>query len=331
MKVCLYDHHQFIIPTDGIGGVIGTFQILYDGLKKNGVDLTLIVNENSTLQSEKNFKVIKLPFSEIQNLRFGLVPVVKYFQGDIFYSNSSGRNVNFDFSGFKGKWVSTCHGCEENVGGADCQIFVSNNQLIQHFRDNLFDNFGNDYRVIYNVVDTNDYFFEPGSHDKIVWMGRIDGAKSERLYDIASNLKHDIIVAGWYTDEFKWLFEKLISLPNIKWVGKIEGVKEKRKFYSNAKLSIHCSTFEDPCPTTVLEAQACGIPVATYSNGSMNEICFDKSLIFDKLENLKNYIENQSDSIFPKLEERIQFIESKFNANEYSKKYYKIFKSLKNE
>jgi hypothetical protein len=129
-KICLYDHHDYPIPTDGIGGVIGLFQLLYEELSKfPDFELTIIVNDKSTLVSYKNFKVIKLPFSEIENIRFGRVPITKYFNGEIFYSNSSGRHVDFDFSNFQGKWVAVCHGCEEWVGDADCQIFVSNNQM----------------------------------------------------------------------------------------------------------------------------------------------------------------------------------------------------------
>jgi len=129
MKVCLYDHHNYIIPTDGIGGVIGLFQILYQGLKKIEVDLTLIVNDSSPLISENKFKIIKLPFNEIEDIRWGKIKITKYFNGDIFFSNSSGRHVNFDFSDFQGNWISMCHGCYEFIRNSKCQIFVSNNQL----------------------------------------------------------------------------------------------------------------------------------------------------------------------------------------------------------
>ena len=46
-----------------------------------------------------------------------------------------------------------CHGCYEFVGNSKCQIFVSNNQLKQHLRDNLFDSYCNDYRVVHNSID----------------------------------------------------------------------------------------------------------------------------------------------------------------------------------
>ena len=130
-------------------------QILYDELKKNNdVHLTLIINDNSTLESSENFEVIKLPFWEIENIRYGYTPIIKYFNGDIFYSNSSGRHVMFNFDGFGGKWIANCHGCEEWVGNADCQIFVSNNQLLQHLRDGYFDSYSNNYRIVHTSVDT---------------------------------------------------------------------------------------------------------------------------------------------------------------------------------
>lgn len=328
MKVCLYDHHNYQIPTDGIGGVIGLFQHLYEGLRKENVDLTIIVNDKSPLESEENFTVIKLPMKEIENIKLGTVKVSKYFDGDIFYSNSSGRHVNFNFDGFNGKWVATCHGCYEFVGNADCQIFVSNNQLKQHFRDGLFDSFCNDYRVIHTAVDTNKYCWTEGSHDKIVWMGRIDGAKAERLYDIAMKVNQKIYAAGWYSSEFEWLFEKIMSTGNVVWLGEIKGDENKKKFYSTAKASIHCSTFEDPSPTTILEAQACGIPVISYANGSMIEICENKSYIFDDLNSFVNFINTNDFKTYENANKTISFVKNNFNSLEYHKKYLKIFKTL---
>lgn len=328
LKICLYDHHEYPIPTDGIGGIIGLFQILYQELRTEQLHLTLIINDNSSLTSDKNFNVVKLPFEEINNIRYGTTPISQYFTGDIFYSNASGRHCNFNFTNFKGKWVSMCHGCEEWVGGSDCQIFVSNNQLKQHFRDNLFDSFCNDYRIVHGAVNTDKLYYEEGPHNRIVWMGRIDGAKAERLYDIAKESNEIILAAGWYSPQWEWLFDKIINTGKVEWIGEIKGEDSKRKFYTNAKISIHCSTFEDPCPTTILEAQSCGIPVITYANGSMNEIIFDKSLIFN---DLKSFIEKLNTiSSYSYNNKIVQHIQSNFTPTQYGKKFLKIFKSVIN-
>lgn len=326
MRVCLFDHHDYIIPTEGIGGVIGTFQMLYEGLRNENIDLTLIVNDFSTLNSEQNFNVIKLPYEKIQDLRWGKLKVADFFNKGIFYSNSSGRHVNFNFENFDGTWVSTCHGCYEFVGGSDCQVFVSNNQLSQHFRDNLFDTYSNDYRVIHNRVNPDDYYWIEGPHDKLVWMGRIDGAKAERLYEIALGCNEKIFAAGWYSKEYEWLFNKVMSTDKIEWLGEIKGCENKRKFYSMAKASIHCSSFEDPCPTTILEAQSCGIPVVTYANGSMNEICENKKIIFNNITDFLSYI-NHSKFEYDKNKIR-QFVVENFNSKDYSKYYFNLFKTL---
>ena len=327
MKVCLFYHHDYQIPTDGIGGVIGLFQILYEELQQfDDLEITVIVNDKTTLIDNTNFTVKSLEFSEIENIRFGRVPIIKYFDGDIFYSNSSGRHVDFDFSGFYGKWISTCHGCLEWVGNSDVQVFVSNNQLKQHFRDNLFDSYCNNYKVVHGVVDTEKLYYDEGPHDRVVWMGRIDGAKAERLYDIAKKSNHKILAAGWYSPDWKWLFEKIMATNNVEWVGKIEGDFQKRKFYSQAKVSIHCSTFEDPCPTTVLESQSCGIPVISYANGSLSEICYYNNLIYNSLdhfiENLNNF-----DKEYYSEKKLVSFIKENFDRKSYGKKFYKIFKS----
>lgn len=326
MRICLYDHHNYVIPTDGIGGVIGLFQILYSELKNKEVDLTIIVNDLSTIENDKNFKVIKLPFSEIENIRYGRVPISKYFNGDIFFSNSSGRHVNFDFKGFNGKWVSMCHGCQEWVGGSECQIFVSNNQLKQHFNDNLFDEYCNNYHIMHGVVDTKRLYYEDGPHDRIVWMGRIDGAKAERLYEISKNVNEKILIGGWYSEEWEWLFKKIISTGNVEYVGFIRNDFEKREFYKRAKISIHCSTFEDPCPTTILEAQACGIPVATYANGAIKEINYHQNLIFNELKTLVDFLNGELSFTYDK--KLLDFIEKNFDKSLYGNKFLNIIKNI---
>lgn len=326
IKVCLYDHHNYIIPTDGIGGVVGLFQILCEELKKYEIHLTIILNDKSTLSSDTNFEVIKLPFDEIENIRFGKVPINKYFNGDIFYSNSSGRHVNFDFNGFNGKWIACCHGCQEWVGNSDCQIFVSNNQLLQHLRDGYFDSFSNHYKIIHVSVDTKKLYPVDGEHDRVVWIGRIDGAKAERLYDIALNCNEKILAAGWYEKEWEWLYQKIMSTGNVEWIGRIDGNEDKRKFFSRAKLSIHCSTFEDPCPTTILEAQACGIPVMTFANGSMSELCFFSNFIYKDLNGFINGLNNfQKTECSDKL---FDFVKNNFSTEQYGLKFYKTFKEI---
>lgn len=328
ISVCLYDHHEYVIPTDGIGGVIGLFQILYKELKKYpDISLTVIVNNNSTLSDDINFKVLKLPIEEINNIRYGKTPITKYFNGDIFYTNSSGRHVNFDLKGFGGKWISVCHGCQEWVGGSDCQVFVSNNQLMQHFRDGLFDTYSNNYRVVHGAVDTDKLFYTDGPHDRIVWMGRIDGAKAERLYDIARDSKEKILAAGWYTNEWEWLFQKIMNTGNVDWVGKITGDSDKLDFYRNAKVSIHCSTFEDPCPTTVLESQACGVPVISYANGSMREISLYNELIFTTHTEFIQKL-NTFDSFMYSNKDLCSFIQNYFCSEVYGKNFYKIFREV---
>jgi glycosyltransferase involved in cell wall biosynthesis len=326
LKICLYDHHNYPIPTIGCGGVTGMFQMLYDVIQNYDVKLTLIVNDQSTVQNTEKMNVIKLPFTEIENLRYGRSKISDYFNDGIFFTNSSGRHVNFDFTNFRGKWVAVCQGCHEYVGNADLQVFVSQNQMYQHFRDNLLDSKNMDYKIVYNAIDKKEYYWEDGSHDRIVWIGRIDGAKAERLYEIALRSPEKILAAGWFTEDWRWLFDKIMSTGNVEWIGKIEGLENKREFFSKAKLNIHCSTFEDPCPLTVLEAQACGIPVLSYANGSMKEICYLKDLVCSSLEefiekiNIDHYTENKNNII--------DYISNNFSSESYGKRWYQVFREL---
>ena len=296
MKICLFDHHNNPYPIQGYGGIERINQLLFESLSENGYDITLICVEGSTINlNMENSKIISLPFEELENIRYGKIPVSKYFNGDIFQTHtSSTKHCNFDFKGFTGKWVATCHGYNEWVG-AKYQSFVSNNQYEQHIRDGLIENTV-EYTFITNgAINSNILKYIDGPHNKLVWLFRICNDKGvDRLIEIAEKLNETIIVAGNIVDNN--LFERLIKLSNIEYYGVIKTEEEKINFFANAKASLHTSIFEDPFPLTILEAQMCGIPVVTWANGSVKESNYNLNNIMLYLY----FIQNIYSKLYPK-------------------------------
>lgn len=293
MKICLFDHHNNPYPIQGYGGIERSNQLLFQALSENDYDVTLICVEGSTINFNKNnSKVITLPFEELENIRYGRTPVCRYFNGDVFQTHtSSTKHCNFDFEGFCGKWVATCQGYQE-WAGAKYQTFLTNNQCEQHIRDGLIENTV-EYVFITNTgVNDSVLKYVNGNHDKIVWLARICSDKGiDRLIQIAERLNETILVAGNIVDGL--LFEKLMKIKNVEYYGVIKTEQEKVNFFSNAKLSLHTSIFEEPLGLTILEAQMCGIPVTTWANGSVIETNYDSSNVHDNLDDIVNYIQNK--------------------------------------
>jgi glycosyltransferase involved in cell wall biosynthesis len=330
MKIGLFDHHDYPYPTNGIGGIVGLNELLFNELGVLGWDVTLICTDKSTITPRfDNQDVIKLPHSVLEDIRWGRVEVEDYFEGDIFHTHtSSTHHCDFNFNS-EMKWVATCHGCQEWAGATN-QVFVSHNQYLQHKRDGLLESLIKRAFVVNGCANEEDYYYEEGTHDKLVWIGRIDGAKAERLLQVAPLINEDIYVAGDATPEWQWLKDAILALPNIKYVGYISGEKAKREFFSTAKASLHLSTFEDPFPVSVIEAQHCGIPVITWANGSMFESNYTSNNVFHNKEYFVNYINNELYKTCCDFKKISRWSHNKFSAFNYAENYIDVFEEVLN-
>ena len=327
MRICLFDHHNNPYPIQGYGGIERVNQLLFLTLCKMGYDTTLICVDSSTIEATySNQHIIKLPFHELENIRYGRTPVSKYFNGDIFQTHtSSPKHCNLDFNGFNGEWVATCHGYIE-WAGAKNQTFVSNNQYQQHIQDNLIEPTTEKVFITPGCVESEYFTYTNGTHNKIVWLARICSDKGvDRLLSIAKNIDEEIMVAGNIEDY--GLYNQLISCSNINYIGVIKTEKEKANFFSNAKVSLHTSVFHDPFPLTILEAQSCGIPVVTWANGSVKESNFSLENVHDSLESIIDYLKNQKYSKFSNSEIE-NWVKSNFSSKNLADNYLNIYKKI---
>ncbi len=292
MKICLFDHHDNKYPIKGYGGIERVNQLLYITLCEAGYDTTLICVKGSDI-NVPNGKVIDLDFNELENIRYGRTPVSNYFNDGIFQTHtSSSKHCNFNFEGFNGKWIATCHGDTE-WAGCSYQAFVSKTQYKKHISDGLIEGDPKKIYILNECVDSRKLKYTEGDHDSIVWLGRICHPKGvDRLISIANEIKEDILVAGNVHDES--IFNEMLKCQYIKYIGTIETEEDKVKFFSRAKLSLHTSNFSDPFPLTILEAQHCGIPVITWGNGSMIESNFSEENVCNSLEEIANRIKLNS-------------------------------------
>lgn len=288
MKICLFDHSKTPYPVQGYGGIERINQYLYMALVDMRYDVTLVV-VNCGFQYKEG-KVIKLDANTIDDLRFGRKKLVDYLPNDfdIFQTQTSGKNQSFNFSDFHARWFATCQGDEEH---ALCphQIFVSHNQLcINTPRYNIYENCENVY-VCHSGISTEVLKFVPGEKTEIVWLGRIETSKGAHFLPLIAELSGEkISFAGNIND--RGIFNRINSDKNLHYYGEIRTEEEKCIFFSTAKLYIHTAQFNDPFPTTILEAQMCGVPVMALNKGSMSESLFDKSLIFSTPEDMASAI-----------------------------------------
>ena len=169
MKVYLFEHHSTPYPVVGYGGGERVNSLLFNTLTNLGFDVTLIIHDKTVFT--QGCKVIQLPYSEIENLWSGSVPLSNYVSKDcdIFHSHTAGKNSNFNFSGLKCKWSSTCHGEYEEVL-SPYQIYLTYNHLAFHIQKYGVDKIANGLFVCNNGVDTDSLFPVNGHHDRVIWL-----------------------------------------------------------------------------------------------------------------------------------------------------------------
>jgi len=132
--------------------------------------------------------------------------------------------------------------------------------------------------VVYHGLDINEYYFEEDAEDYMVFVGRISPGKNlGEAIRIAMDLKIPLKIAakmGKSPEAVKY-YEKEIKpfLDNryIDFLGELNQ-EEVKRLISKAKVFIYPINWAEPFGLVVMEANASGIPVVTYSLGAMPEL-----------------------------------------------------------
>src|SRR5688572_12551176 len=134
--------------------------------------------------------------------------------------------------------------------------------------------------VILNGVDLKQYSPE-GSHDRpadryrlLLLEGSLAGGLNAGLFHgvaLAEKLaeKHplEVVVAGKVDEATQ---AKIKSKVNVKFLGVIprEGIPQ----LARSSHLMYCAEVNPPCPNSVIEALACGLPVAGFDSGALKEL-----------------------------------------------------------
>jgi len=170
---------------------------------------------------------------------------------------------------------------------ADKIIYQSN--FVKSLWEN---NYGrvNTGKVIYNGTDIRRFKINEKKKENIFRIISVEGAQGNDPFDIGLNLANElskrrndfeIIFIGKNENNFK---EKIKSKNNVKFIGKVKHY-DLLKYYNSSDIFLLTDIIQAGCPNSVIEAQACGLPVVSYKVGAVCEIV-DKD--FSKLIPPKN-------------------------------------------
>jgi len=329
MNICIFDHHIIDHPV-AMGGVSKLVEILFEGLASKGYKPTLIAHGSAEGSYHvKGGSFIALSATQIDDLRYGKTPIKKYFSGDIFHSQTSGKHANFDFTGFEGKWVATCQGSDMEDAAAQYLVFVSKSQLLNHCNifsshlrcENMF--------LAYNCFEDG-MKYQNGEHDKLIWIGEIRPDKGVHLLpEIAKKIGRAIYIYGpiSHPEYFQNHLEPYIGY-SIHYKGFLATAQEKNDALSSAELFIHPATFNEPFGMTLVESMICGVPFTGFATGSLPELSPTPQLLAKNLDEICNVIKSGGFKNYSKLciEHAMQFSAENF-INNYANIYNSIISS----
>ena len=229
---------------------------------RNNFNLIYLLSNNSYL-SKRSFKLLKK-----RN-----IPIILN-QNGVYYK-----------SWFKGDYFSRNQSMAYGYHLADYVIWQSN--FCKKASDKFLGRRTGKGEILYNSVDTN--LFVPEFKNKKLFTFLISGnINKENNYRIISVIKAfkelnnfykkiNLIIAG-NIDDKDFLEHKTYEMKlqdKIKFIGKFNQF-EAPKIYTLADAYITL-TYQDNCPTAVLEAMSCGLPVLYSDSGGIPELVDNKS------------------------------------------------------
>lgn len=231
---------------------------------------------------------VSLNNNELQNIYYMLclrnISFAKKYEKeiDVFHDNTSSPIIQSVLDVLKKPVISSLHMPVDNLRKYE-EIFrylIHNNVFYvatSKYQQNLL-NFKT--QLIYNGIPLDDYnAFHYQKKEQYSWIGRIDSIADKGLKDasIACKKTKNILHYRAFIEDDNF-YENDIKPEldnNCISVNSFNSLKEKIKFYSEAKALINPIKWEEPFGLTMIEAMAVGTPVIAYARGAAPEIIID--------------------------------------------------------
>jgi len=128
--------------------------------------------------------------------------------------------------------------------------------------------------TVYHGIDIESFTFNDRGGDYLLFFGRIHPDKgAKEAIEIAREAERNLIIAGIIQDKEYFRSEILPHLDGnrVKYVGSV-GPEKRNELLGSGIALLHPISFEEPFGLSIVEANACGMPVIAYPRGSMREI-----------------------------------------------------------
>lgn len=128
--------------------------------------------------------------------------------------------------------------------------------------------------TVYHGIDIESFTMKDSPGDYLLFFGRIHPEKGTReAIEIARQAGRDLVIAGVVQDEqyFRREVEPLLDGRRAHFIGSV-GPEKRNELLGGGLALLHPISFDEPFGLSVVEANACGMPVIAFPRGSMREI-----------------------------------------------------------
>lgn len=285
LKIGMVAPPWFELPPRGYGGTETVVAALVDRLVAQGHEVTLIGSGEQRTTAQHYVRVYERPPSELLGTP---MPEVIAAAETARALEGSDLDVVHDHSlagpllarGRTAPTVATLHGPAlgmngdyfERLGRTVDIVAISDAQRRSNPRLNWVD-------TVYNAIDVASFPFVAAKDDYVLWLGRFCPEKGAHIaIDAAREAGRRIVLAGKRNepDERQYFADAVLPRlgDGVEFVGEADG-ELKRELLSRAACLAFPIQWDEPFGMVMIEALACGTPVAATVRGSVREIVED--------------------------------------------------------
>lgn len=134
--------------------------------------------------------------------------------------------------------------------------------------------------TVHNGIDLSRYPYETPRDDYVLYLGRVSPYKGTLEAVVAAQVAgRRLVIAGSWTipEERAYFYEKIKPHlgPRVEWIGPV-GTADKVELLSRAACLVFPARWCEPFGLVLVEAMACGTPVAALRAGAVPELVPDR-------------------------------------------------------
>jgi glycosyltransferase involved in cell wall biosynthesis len=252
VNILLYSDYQY--PAKGSCGSERVVERLARGFIKLGHKVYLSCYPNSTTDI-KGLKLVNYTIPD---------------DVDVIHVHGHDLDQEAKYNAFGKPWCSTLHG-----GGSE-----TDPRWINHPKVICVSKFVSDRLQIPAYVHTcyspEEFFYQEQKQKYFIYLAGFGWGLQKGIgifISLARKVRsHEFYICGAGNSGFAEEVKKaIVNDRNVKFVGEVNG-QTKAMYLANAKALIYPTQLNDACPSSVIEALACGTPVIGSQYGSMPEI-----------------------------------------------------------